>query len=132
MGAWGIGPFDDDTGMELVEDAPDWATIREKLTVVATTSDYIEFTEAVHGWTAAALVAKALGASFDDADDEIGNVVTDMGVMPQDLSALAIRSLKRLKAGDSHLYELWQDSDEFETWLKGLTELAVFIETRSH
>ncbi|MGN6207358.1 DUF4259 domain-containing protein [Asticcacaulis sp.] len=132
MGAWGIGPFDDDTGMELVEDAPDWATIREKLTVVAMTSDYIEFEEAVHGWTAAALVASALGASFDDADDEIVNVVANMGVMPQDLSTLAIRSLKRLETGNSHLFELWQDSDEFQTWLKGLVALATYIETGRH
>jgi len=128
MGAWGIGPFDDDTAMELVEDGPDWTGLRSKL-VAMDNADYLEFVDAVHGWTSAALVARALGASFGDVDDDIEEAVSALGVMPDGLPVLAIQALTRLGAGNSHLYELWEDSDSFEDWHKGLSALRTFLET---
>lgn len=119
MGAWDVGPFDNDTAADwcggLNEAAPERRAvlIRDALTRVAEYGDdYLESNEAEKAIAAAAVVASQLpgGTAIDTpyAPDfllEGGNVEVD-----DEVPAIAVRALDRVVQEDSEWRELWEES----------------------
>lgn len=119
MGAWDVGPFDNDTAADwcggLNEAIPEQRAvlIRDALTRVAEYgNDYLESNEAEKAIAAAAVVASQLpgGTAIDTpyAPDfllEGGNVEVD-----DEVPAIAVRALDRVVQQDSEWRELWEES----------------------
>ncbi|MBL7259326.1 DUF4259 domain-containing protein [Paractinoplanes lichenicola] len=121
MGAWDVGPFDNDTAADwcgdLDEAAPEErpVLIREVLSRVAEHGDeYLDSGEAEEAIAAAAVVASQLpgGTAVDTAYApdfllEGGSVEVD-----DDVPAIAVRALDRIVREDSEWRDLWEESEE--------------------
>ena len=121
MGAWDVGPFDNDTAADWCGDLDDAgpeqraALIRHALSRVAEHgNEYLGSDEAVEAIAAAAIAASQLpgGTAIDTpyAPDfllEGGSVEID-DVVP----AIAVQALDRIVQKDSEWRELWEESEE--------------------
>lgn len=119
MGAWDVGPFDNDDAADWCGDLHDAAPhertglIRDTLrAVVGTGDDYLERDQASAAIAAAAIAAAWLpgGAPIDSpyAPDFLieGGTVE----ITPDIPPLALRALDRIVGDDSEWRELWEDS----------------------
>ena len=122
MGAWRLGPFDNDTacdwGYELDEAAPSDrpAVLRKALTTAADATGYLDHTEAAEAVAAAAIVAALQpgGPALDPvySPDCLRDVVP-LDIPPNFLG-LSLRALDRAIGEDSHWRELWEDAGRLD------------------
>ncbi|MFD4226319.1 DUF4259 domain-containing protein [Streptomyces sp. NPDC058545] len=131
MGTWDIGHFDSDTAADFsgdLDDAPQGERvelIREALTVVAGTQDYLDSDEAVVAVAAAALVAAQCPGGEP--------VVTAYGPdeplpeLPLELRGLAVQALDRVVTEPSELLELWSEGGHGEPWEEGIGRLRTVL-----
>ncbi len=114
MGAWGRGPFDNDS-------ACDWLSVAEELDdadeairgalEVALDIDYLEVDEGSAVVAAASVLAAALGkATLEGAPDAANELVSRLD-SPGRLRALAVRALDRVLGKSSELAALWAEGD---------------------
>lgn len=118
MGAWNIGPFDNDDAADFLMDLeadPSWQTVRDVFTAVLAGDDYLQLPEGAKACAAAALLTVATGRSEISAQD-IHMVLADMGPPPADLGALARAAVKRLSTGASEIRELYLDTGSYGAW----------------
>ncbi|MTI01861.1 DUF4259 domain-containing protein [Roseibium sp. RKSG952] len=130
MGTWGPHSFENDTASDLLdqirgyEQPVDQAeAVRESFGSVFSVADgYLDADEASAAVAGAEIVASALGqprngttapfdlaASFKFYDDTIG---------------MALAAVTRVTAGESELAELWDETDEADTWRDSITDLT--------
>jgi len=118
MGAWGDGPFDNDSALDwcgTLQDA-DRADrvklVRSALATVADSTGYLDFDEAAEGVAAAAIVASLVpgGSPVNPADAPA--FLAERGAMDlaDDLPSLAVAALARVVGEDSEWRELWSQS----------------------
>ncbi|KAB2341249.1 DUF4259 domain-containing protein [Actinomadura rudentiformis] len=129
MGAWGIGPFENDGAMDLIgelEDA-DGPGLLERLREAMTTaidSDEVENPEMQEAVAAAALVGLRQGAKPDAEADP--NVAEFLKASPFEVTAelrgLAARTFDRAfnPAEYNEWHELWAEVEELEAVEKAL------------
>ena len=120
-GAWGPGPFDNDT-------AADWATdlegadvaarnamIRDALTLAVEAQHHLHAPDAMAALAAAAVVSGARPSGWEDGSDYGPSPAALEGlVFDQSLRALAVRAVARVLDADSEWRRLWEDAGEFE------------------
>ncbi|MFC9995353.1 DUF4259 domain-containing protein [Nocardia sp. NPDC127526] len=135
MGTWDVGPFDNDSAADwcggLHDAAPDkrQLMIREALTVVAGSKDYLDSDVACDAIAAAAIIAAqrtrtAITSSYaPDFLLEGGSVSVD-----DDVAALAIAALDRIVADESEWRDLWEESESFAAALEVIAELRADLE----
>lgn len=133
MGAWGYGPFEDDTALDFMVEVEDSDNPQQTLSDAldsALDTDYLEYTEAQGAIVSAAYIDRQVnGTRFSSPDDEDG---LDVDTFPerhpnQDFSPLkqkAAKALQQVLSENSELNELWADNEElYPKWRKGLEEL---------
>ncbi|MEP6688094.1 MAG: DUF4259 domain-containing protein [Gemmatimonadales bacterium] len=126
MGAWGVGAFENDDASDWVyqlEEAGDFALVRDTLAAAAEPDGYLESPTCSMALAAAEVVAALGGRAAPDLPEEVRTWVrAHRGAVPDDLTGLSVRALDQV-AADSELKELWAESDEHEIWVDRLQEL---------
>ena len=138
MGAWGLGPFDNDTacdwGYELDEAIPSErpAVLREALTEAAGETGYLDYTEAAQAIAAAAVVAahQPGGPALDPVYSP--DCLRTQGLLdiPADLVGLSLSALDRVVAENSHWRELWEEADRLDEVIAVLAPVRTALEHR--
>jgi Domain of unknown function (DUF4259) len=128
MGAWGIGPFDNDDAAEFAASLDDLKpeekadAIRTVLAGVATVTDYLARDAGGAAVAAAALVA-AQQADGEPVDWVYGPK-QEIPRLPRDLPPIALRALSRVLAGQSELTESWHGSPNRDAWFSMIGRLT--------
>lgn len=123
MGAWGVGPFDNDDASDFadsVAEKNDLAVIEAAFDkVLGATSEYLEAPIASEAIAGAEILALLLDRPSADTEypEEIDEWTAASKHMPSDaLIAKARNALDRILAPPSELLELWSESDDLATW----------------
>ncbi len=130
MGAWSTDPFGNDTACDWKydqEECDDLSFIEgtfEKLHEIG--DDYLEAPDAEETIAAADTLARLKGNfyvknSFTESLD--GWIAAHPITPPEQLVDSAIKAIDRILKEPSELYELWEESDDFEEWKNHLLEL---------
>ncbi|TXD37483.1 DUF4259 domain-containing protein [Lujinxingia vulgaris] len=136
MGAWGHEPFSNDDAMDWLNemlDAEDDEPLIEALGEAAGTEpdEYLEADLGCIALAAAALVAALDGYNdghlpddliewIDDQDDEV------IAELYEKHAPVARAAIARVRT-NSELAELWEESDDYQAWLKSLDELEAAL-----
>ncbi|MEW2329632.1 DUF4259 domain-containing protein [Micromonospora chersina] len=139
MGAWGEGPFDNDSAadwcFELHDAHPSErrGMVRAALAAAACNSGYLDLADAAPAIAAAAIVASRLpdGPPITSAHAPDFLLAGESLELDDDLPELAIAALARILDGDSEWRELWSEAgatefpqiDRLRAVLSGPTEL---------
>ncbi|WP_438705668.1 DUF4259 domain-containing protein [Tabrizicola sp.] len=132
MGAWGAGPFQDDTALDWLEEpfmAEGAVAVKAALGDVMAigTDEYLEYDAGVAGRAAAEVVATSFGKPDPTNDDEdlakIARFDDEVRALPG-IRVLAGNALVRLSGENSEIAELWLESDSKDEWLASVAGLA--------
>lgn len=130
MGAWAIDAFGNDDACDWaceLEETDDLSFIDHTLSkALAIDTDYLEAPDASEGIAAAEVVARLQGNfgernSFTEAVD---SWVSESNLKPtSNLNKKAHAVLDRVLSEPSELLELWQESDEFNSWKASVLDI---------
>jgi hypothetical protein len=131
MGAWGVGPFDnDDAGdflVDLEETDPGERVnlIRQTLTNVADHEDYLEIADSQSAVAAATvLVARLSPAALPAPVDVPAFLAEGSGIeVVPDLASLAVRALDRAMGQQSEWRSEWEEAGEWPTIVELTTHM---------
>ena len=135
MGAWDHTPFGNDDASDWGEDlrsCEDLSFVEETLdTVIRSGEEYLEAPESSHAIAAAEVVARLQGRfgvrdSYTESVDQW--IAAHPLTVPVALALKAHAALDRILARPSELLELWEESDDFESWKDTITELKSRIQ----
>lgn len=128
MGAWDVGPFDNDAALDWISDldeAEGWSPVAAVLRF-AEVEGYVDAEDACEALAAAEVVAAGLGRPRADLPEEatwfLGRVTVQP---PAEIVGLAGVAVQRILGEDSELRELWDDTTDLDAWLRetrGLVE----------
>lgn len=116
MGAWGVGPFENDDALDFLDELSELPaeklTSRLEAALDLQDEDYLELPEASAAIAAAGLIAVAGGAAFDDLDEDVVELVRTGALQDNArLRALALTALTRVTGESSEWQELWSESE---------------------
>ena len=121
MGAWGTGNFDNDTALDWVfelEETNDLSLIRETIEAIFT-EDYIDSdvgSEALIAIEAIARLKGNFGIENSYAEDLDNWVKSHKLEVSNELIEKSKKALKLIVSDKSELYELWEETEDFESW----------------
>ena len=137
MGAWGIGPFDNDGALDFLPEFADEgvSVIESAFSAVTDAADegYIEVDLAQAAIAAAEVVAISGGQPPEglaaNVADRIFSWQEDVAGQP-DLPSAAQEVLGLILAGaeKSEIFELWAETDDFDDWLALVNDLTARLE----
>ncbi|SDT06974.1 protein of unknown function [Microlunatus soli] len=120
MGAWGTGPFDDDSAMDWAYglDEADLSTRRrlidDALRAAVSCDDYVEQPVAAEAIAAAAVVAQLWGGVVPEWSGPRFLVQGERLEIDEESAELAARALDRVVADGSEWRELWEEAGELD------------------
>lgn len=128
MGAWGIGPFENDDALDWVwgldgEDADEVLATALRSVARTSTASYLEVTDGATAVAAATIVASAADGETDDLPPEAIEYLKRAASPEDDLVASAIAALDRVTADQSEVAELWDESDDGPEWRESVAAL---------
>jgi hypothetical protein len=130
VGTWSHEPFGNDSANDWaygLEDQTDFSLVAQAIqNVLDNGNDYLDSDVAVEAVAAAEVLAKALGrgTQADAYTEKVDTWLRSLGVNPSpDLLSKAQAALTRIVGPDSELRELWEESDDFETWQSSIRAL---------
>ena len=130
MGAWEVGPFDNDDAVDFVLALADLDDDERETAIVAAlrlADDYVELPEANIAVAAAALIAAQRGFIVDD-DPAVIDFLQDYPFTPDmELRLLAVSALERVLAEDSEAMELWEDAGLGSDYASVCNSIKVFL-----
>jgi hypothetical protein len=127
MGAWGIGPFHNDDAADFAGDLDELdgpgraAAIHDALSEAVEETEYLDASVGAIAVAAAAIVATQQPGG-EAVDPEYGPK-EPVPALPETMPTLAVQALDRVLAGESALRELWDSSDERQSWLDEIEDL---------
>jgi hypothetical protein len=128
MGAWGSGSFEND-------DAADWLTELGTTTLddmtqifvqAADNPTYLEAHASRVVVAAAEVIAALNGSPAQEVPSEIVKWTTNRQASTQELKALALRALERVRK-NSELKDLWLEADGLNDWIAAIQELQTRV-----
>lgn len=131
MGAWGMGPFDNDMAADFAADLDELSesdrvvAIQEALTEAAGATDYLDADAGSIAVAAAALVAAQ--CPNGESVDSVYGPKESIPPLSDDLQTLAGEALTRVLADDSELAELWDESDDTAAWTELINRLGKIL-----
>jgi len=129
MGAWGTGNFDNDTALDWVfelEETSDLSLIEETIKVVLD-EEYIDSdigAEALMAIEAIARLKGEFGVEDSYAEDLDNWVRSHKLDVTNEWVEKAKNALDLIVSEKSELYELWEDTDDFEAWKNEIYALS--------
>lgn len=134
MGTWSHEPFGNDTANDWayeLEDQKDFTLVAQAIQeVLDNGSAYLDSDIAVNAVAAAEVLAKALGrgTQTDAYTKKVDAWLASVTAKPAaELLSKARDALRRILGPDSELRELWEDSDELESWESSMGALLAAI-----
>lgn len=133
MGAWDIGPFENDNAADFAafldeaEQDERGEIVRRVLAAVADSSDYLESDEGAEAVAAAALIAAQLPGGLP-VSPAYGPKQPLPPFAPE-LRELAAAALGRVLGADSELAELWDETEYSLPWRADLAQLVAVLTT---
>jgi hypothetical protein len=131
MGAWGVGIFENDDACDFaaaVAESHDLSLLEATLDrVIDTGEEYLEAPQASEALAAADIIArlKKVPRERTSYTASIDKWIDRANLSPSDqLVDKARRAIARVLTEPSELLELWQESDEFESWRSSVGEVA--------
>lgn len=126
MGAWGLKSFDNDDAMDWVAEFEEAGAeaVKSSLDAALNDNDALEAPEACEALAAAEIVAAAKTGDQSYLADGAASALARYGsdiATPENL-VLAKDAVGRVKS-QSELRELWQETDEFDAWIKDVEAL---------
>ncbi|MFC3150610.1 DUF4259 domain-containing protein [Litoribrevibacter euphylliae] len=134
MGAWGFKTFEND-------DSSDWLYELEEssdLTVIESAiseanEDYIEAPEGCNILAAAEIILALHGKAKESLPDNAEQWVSkNKSLDTSGLRDKAIQAIDKLLSDSSELKELWQETDDFEFWVKDVTSIKSALSEINH
>jgi hypothetical protein len=138
MGAWEVGNFGNDDAMDFVGDVTETGgkdLIFSTIQALINNTDYIESPDCCTGLAAIEFVAAAKENAAEDFPEEAAEWLTKNKLLPfttggfigfgtkeVDITSMSVRAIEKIRT-ESELKELWQESGEFEEWVKVLDQL---------
>ena len=131
MGAWGAGPFENDTALDLfteLEEETSFSVIRSKIEDVIT-DDYLDADAVQEAVASLAILTaiktndKRLVPSFETSSLEalrslfLAKIDNNIMSLCEDAFGIIKRS------DDNELYDLWLEEDDVELWMAHLDDL---------
>jgi hypothetical protein len=126
MGTWGAGAFENDSVSDWVyelEEQNDTTILLDALTEAAETDEYLDVDEGDIAVACAEIVAALNGHPAQSLPDNVVEYINRVSPPGVEMTDLALRALERVKADNSELKELWDESDSREEWFKSLADL---------
>jgi hypothetical protein len=127
MGAWGTGPFDNDTACDWsygLEESTDFSLIEETLSkVLSVGAGELEASDAEEALAALETLAKLLGrgGQKDSYTEAVDKWVKGIKIKPSsELLQKGLATLERIQSPPSELLELWEEDKE---WKESLADL---------
>lgn len=116
MGAWGVGPFENDDALDFLADLRELPAdaLGSRLTAALNlpAEEYVELPAASAAVAAAGLIAVARGAAYDDLDGQVMALAESDGLGDDSrLIDMALTALVRVNSETSEWRELWSGSD---------------------
>jgi len=134
MGAWDIGPFENDDAADWLfelEDSSDTSAIAEALrAVTGIGEEYLETLESSNAIAAAEIVAALRAHPTDKLPDSAQAWIEENQEL--DVTSLvptALSAIKRVRT-DSELKEVWDESDDAEKWYATLDDLTARLKAQ--
>lgn len=134
MGTWSHEPFGNDTANDWaaeLEGTKDFLAVERAIqNVLDEDPGYLDADVAAEAIAASEVLAKALGrgTQSDAYTEEVDQWLKTITAAPSpDLLAKARTALARVLAPDSELRELWEESDDFESWQASITTLQAAL-----
>jgi hypothetical protein len=131
MGAWGCGTFENDTACDFADTVAGengLVVLEQALDrVLATGTNYLEAPDAEEGLAAADIVARLNGTASAQTSytATIDAWVERSKLTPSKaLIEKAQCSITRILTEPSELFELWQQSPDFEAWRRSVEEIS--------
>lgn len=123
MGTWSHEPFGNDTAIDWayeLHDTHDFLLVEQAIQrVLDCGPEYLDADLAVEAVAAAEVIAKALGrgTQSDAYTEEVDAWLKSISVVPTStLRSKAHQAMSRILGSDSELKELWEESEDFESW----------------
>ena len=130
MGAWGYGVFEKDTACDFAATVSDRGVqaLTEALDrVLSVEGGYLEAPDAEEGLAASEITARLKGnpGKEDAYTASVDAWVRSSQINPTDeLLEKAKRSIARILTEPSELLELWQPSEDFDSWKSSVEEIS--------
>ncbi|AJY76738.1 DUF4259 domain-containing protein [Paenibacillus beijingensis] len=125
MGAWGYGNFENDIVLDWVEDLLDTQDLRlisESINTVLDDSYLDAATASIAVGAIEILAAMQNRPGTEDYDDELEDWINQHKGQGTNLLVTANEALGKILT-ISELKELWQESENYEDWVKTIKEL---------
>jgi hypothetical protein len=123
MGTWSHEPFGNDTAIDWtyeLQKTHDFSLVEQAIQrVLDCGPEYLEADLAVEAIAAAEIIAKALGrgTQSDEYTNEVDAWLQTISAVPTSaLRSKAHQALSRILGPDSELKELWEESEELDSW----------------
>jgi len=129
MGTWALHSFGNDEAADLLGDLTDqdaFSPVQEAIARVIDTEGYLEAPESQQCIAACEVVAMALGrpSAAGQAEDKLVMWLARVQPAPtSDMVSQAVTAIGRILVPESELLELWQESEEFGSWISDVTGL---------
>ena len=128
MGAWGTGNFDNDTALDWVfelEEVNDLSLIEKTINAVFD-DDYIDSDIGCEALIAIEAIARLIGNFGKDnsyAEDLDSWVKSHNFDVNNELIVRGKKALDLIVSEKSELYELWEETEDFDTWKNEIDDL---------
>jgi len=128
MGAWGTGNFDNDTALDWVfelEEVNDLSLIEKTINAVFD-DDYIDSDIGCEALIAIEAIARLIGnfgkdnSYAEDLDSWVKSHNLDVN---NELIVRGKKALDLIVSEKSELYELWEETEDFDTWKNEIDDL---------
>jgi len=128
MGAWGTGNFDNDTALDWVfelEEVNDLSLIEKTIDAVFD-DDYIDSDIGCEALIAIEAIARLIGnfgkdnSYAEDLDSWVKSHNLDVN---NELIVRGKKALDLIVSEKSELYELWEETEDFDTWKNEIDDL---------
>ena len=123
MGTWSHEPFGNDTAIDWayeLQDTQDFLLVEQAIQrVLDCGPEHLDADLAVEAVAAAEIIAKALGrgTQSDAYTEEVDAWLKSISAVPTStLRSNAHQAMSRILASDSELKELWEESEDLESW----------------
>ncbi|MGK5519001.1 DUF4259 domain-containing protein [Micromonospora sp. URMC 107] len=135
MGAWAVGPFDNDTAADWCASLDEASPERRPLLVEQALREAVREGDFLDSWPGAkAVAALAVVAAHLPGGPPADSVyapdfLTAGGrlTLPAELPALALRALDRVLADGSELAELWDEAGELDEFVAALAPIRAAL-----
>jgi hypothetical protein len=130
MGAWDHSTFGNDTAhdfvIEVTEQGMEKITHAIKTVAECPEGEYLEADEGCEALAAIEFIAAAKGKMAEDFPENAEDwlVGKDVGdITSAELISESEKAIARIKSDNSELKEQWQESEEFNDWIKSVDSL---------